>query len=568
MIFPRLHNPKVQAVLAGVYLALAAAAILLSRDILEVRRQRAFYEVDLTLHGAAYWKGRKGVDISSPQDKLPVQLPGPSDAWAGGEGKEIRIKAPFRFKTAFTVFFLESHEAAPPFIEVWAGGAKVAGFQVEKGTGLPAIHWPREGKTSRVSFTIPASLLKEGTVITFRTVAGSWVALQTITAAGWPERWEYAAAGGVAVALIFLTAALIVVAASGAGAREIFFSAILVLVGLSAGLAAGEIVCRVFDVAPRPMRPQPVSSFQLSANPVTLYENRPNLRHGDGQQGAPELEIDTNSAGFRDVERSVIKPEGVFRIIVVGDSTTAGSLVRNEEALFTRIMEKELNAGLAKPRFEALNMGVMGYQTLQEVENLRVNGVKYRPDLVIVLFCHNDFQLNVDGNTYYNLLRSNPDFKFKDRKPGLLDQVVTRSRLAFVVYNRLLASIAPPTSWDVIVNEYKDKYLGGRSPVEAGMELFSAMAREHGFTAVMAILPVFDRPFGQYRHGYQHDRVREIVARFGGIELWDLKDDFAKKDNEAGKFTFDGLHMNEAGHRAMGEIMTERVRTRLAGRKL
>jgi len=550
--------------------ALALVAIFFANDIVGKLKQRAFYEVDLSQMGEAFWRGRDEVVLASPKDKIPVQLPGPSDGWAGGGEKRIVITAPFPSQnTAFTVFFLESHEVSPPYIEVWAGEKKVAGFQVAKGTGLPSIHWPREGKTSRNTFFIPGKFLAPGAQVSLRSTAGSWAALQLITARVQPPRWEYVIAATAAVLFLLLAAALAAarVAASGAGTKEIAFSSILAAMGLAAGLAMGEIALRVFDIPPRPMKPQPVRNFQLSSNPVMLYEYRPNLRHGDGDQGAPELEIATNSAGFRDKERAVEKPAGVYRVIVAGDSTTAGSGVGAEEALFTRLLEDQWNAAGKKPPLEALNMGVMGYQTLQEVETVRVNGVKYRPDLAITVFCHNDFQLFVDGSTYYNLLQSNPDFKAKGRTPGLADQLITRSRLAFVVYHRLMAAAAPPTNWDVIVNDYRDKYMGSKNLVEAGMENFSNTARANGFTAVMAILPVFDRPFDQYRHGYQHDRVREAVSKFDNVILWDLREDFAGIDNEAGKFSFDGLHMNEAGHQAMARILAERIGKLLEGGK-
>ncbi|MDH5637047.1 MAG: SGNH/GDSL hydrolase family protein [Nitrospinota bacterium] len=564
MIFARFQSPFARFFFAAAYIFLALAAITVSRGVIEKSRQKVFYQVDLDWHGQGFWKGRKAVELSSPKDMLPVQLPGPADGWAGGDNKEIRIKAPFQYTTEFTVRFLESHEAAPPFIEVWADDTKVAEFQVEKGTGYPRIHWPREGKTSKTSFIIQSGSLKKGTVITFRSVAGSWAALHTISAAAMPERWERLAAYGCGalVALMTLLWIALKITQSALKPRQMVFALILVAIGVLFGLVAGEVTFRALDVLPKPMRTQPVRDFKLSSNPVILYEYRPGIKQGEVTPEGLENKVSTNSAGFRDLERLTEKPEGTYRIIVIGDSTAAGSGVKLGEALFNRILEKQLNAAGESPRYEVINMGVHGYQTLQEVETLRARGLGYRPDLVITLFCHNDFQLNVDGNTYYNLLASNPDFKFKSREPGMRDWFLAHSRLAFVVYHRLMALIQPPTSFDEIVSEYREKYIHGKSTVEVGMESFSRMAEENGFTAIMAILPVFDRPFDKYRHGYQHDRVREIVEKFDNIELLDLKEGFARIDNDASKFTTDGLHMNETGHAALADIlrkwMTER----------
>ena len=566
MIFPRFQTPLARIFFAGVYISIAAAAILLSRDILEVRKQKVFYQVDLEWYGEPFWRGRKSVDIASPSDKLPVQLPGPADQWAGGEGKQITIKAPFSRKTTFTIRFLESHEVSPPTIEVWAGDAQVAQFQVEKGTGYPRIHWPREGKTSKVSFTVDKKHLKPGTILKFKTVSGSWAALQTISASGTPERWKVtcAIACWMVLALSLIAWIAAAVCRSGAGPREIGFTVLLLLFGLSGGLAAGEVLVRALNVLPKPMKTQPVRYFRLSENPVMLYEYMPNIKTGEKDEAGVTNDISTNSAGFRDKERTVQKREGTYRIIFLGDSTTAGSGVGDESAMFTTLLENDLNSRLAPRNYEALNMGVHGYQTLQEIETLRVKGLNYAPDLVITIFCHNDFQLNVDGGVYYTLLTSNLDFKFQNRTPGLFDLVIARSRLAFVVYHRLMGAIKPPTNFDEIVGDYTEKYLQGKTTVEAAMKIYSQLARERGFIAVMAILPVFDQPFDHYRHDYQHEKVKQIVDGFDNIELWDLKEDFARIDNNAANLTIDGLHMSKAGHRVMAEILFERIR-KLAG---
>jgi hypothetical protein len=58
-------------------------------------------------------------------------------------------------------------------------------------------------------------------------------------------------------------------------------------------------------------------------------------------------------------------------------------------------------------QYQVLNMGVGGYQTLQEVELLRSRGLKYDPDYVLIGFCINDFHLTSDGGIYPLLLKGN-----------------------------------------------------------------------------------------------------------------------------------------------------------------
>jgi hypothetical protein len=55
------------------------------------------------------------------------------------------------------------------------------------------------------------------------------------------------------------------------------------------------------------------------------------------------LVLVANSHGHRDVEVTLEKPPGVFRILVLGDSLTVGANVRQEEA-YPKVLEKHLRS--------------------------------------------------------------------------------------------------------------------------------------------------------------------------------------------------------------------------------
>jgi lysophospholipase L1-like esterase len=97
--------------------------------------------------------------------------------------------------------------------------------------------------------------------------------------------------------------------------------------------------------------------------------------------------VSINSHGMRDVERTVAKASGTFRIAVLGDSFTEALQVDREQA-FPALVEKALNERKAfgGKRVEVLNFGCSGYGTTQELLLLRHRVKAFAPDLVLLAF--------------------------------------------------------------------------------------------------------------------------------------------------------------------------------------
>lgn len=90
----------------------------------------------------------------------------------------------------------------------------------------------------------------------------------------------------------------------------------------------------------------------------------------------------TNGHGFHDRERSYEKPDGVYRIAVLGDSFMEAYVVPYE-ASFSARLAAELNRS-GDLEVETINLGVGGYGTVQEYLVQRRIARRYDPDLVLV----------------------------------------------------------------------------------------------------------------------------------------------------------------------------------------
>ena len=161
---------------------------------------------------------------------------------------------------------------------------------------------------------------------------------------------------------------------------------VLGLVLLAGVFALGEGASRV---AERFLPCRPACALYWNANPLYGWEHAPGA--SGWCQGCFEGRVQWrmrgrfNSAGLRD-ERDIPyeRHEGIFRILVLGDSYTEGLQV---DVPYTRLLEQRLGAAApAGRRFEVLNAAVAGWGTDNSFLYFVNEGWKYRADLVLLAF--------------------------------------------------------------------------------------------------------------------------------------------------------------------------------------
>lgn len=109
-------------------------------------------------------------------------------------------------------------------------------------------------------------------------------------------------------------------------------------------------------------------------------------------------EFTINAQGFRANRNFAYeKPEGVLRVVTLGDSQTQGFEVRQGRT-YSAVIENYLNRHDVKA--EVLNTGVSGFGTAEELIFLENEGVKYNPDFVVLGFYANDLEDNVKSDLF------------------------------------------------------------------------------------------------------------------------------------------------------------------------
>jgi len=291
--------------------------------------------------------------------------------------------------------------------------------------------------------------------------------------------------------------------------------------------------------------------YQRSQNPVLSYELKPNYRNAnaDAIDDYPE----TNSYGLRDVERSIAKPPGVKRVILLGDSVVVGHGLPQLDDLMSRQLERLFPAGSV----EVLNMAVSGYCTRSEVELLKEKGLQFDPDLVIVVFVENDFTNFQEETHYIEGIEGRPAFvKWLFRSSDLF-------RLASLKLNLFgYGQEADPAYWN--------RRALGDNNVEDGLALLRQLAEAHGFEVIIAPFPLFTDSTIEYTDAMRmpdrpDDLIVERLARRHGLKTVRLLDRFqhdwqslSPRPSPREYYTIgDEMHPSAAGHRATAEILKE-----------
>lgn len=269
---------------------------------------------------------------------------------------------------------------------------------------------------------------------------------------------------------------------------------LLAVVAFAAALLLAEVALRVFawfghaDELAR-WRQQTAAGAKLApGQPVRLGQIvRPAPDAEIVYELLPDLDVEfqhhplrTGHLGCRGGDPPEPRPANAFVLVGLGDSVLFGAGVATEETFLARLQQR-LAAQLPQHTVVAVNTGVPGYNTAMEVATLQAKCLDLRPDVVVIDFVENDFDLpnflllppdplRLDKCFLYDLahrvLRA-------DRRPnGPLEPAPMADRLHF---ERDPARV--PTA-------YRD--MVGQDGYRRALDHLLSLARERGFHVVVS----------------------------------------------------------------------------------
>ena len=168
--------------------------------------------------------------------------------------------------------------------------------------------------------------------------------------------------------------------------------ALVALLGL---LVVGELFARIKDGRAGveladylPRSDEERGNSMYLPHPSLGYVMRPGFERSSEK---PRVQWTINAHGFRGDELVVPKPEGTFRVLCVGGSTTFGTGVRVDEDSYPARLQTILRENLPPEiAIDVGNFGVPGYTTAHTLINLALRLTEYDADLVVVYHAAND----------------------------------------------------------------------------------------------------------------------------------------------------------------------------------
>ena len=171
--------------------------------------------------------------------------------------------------------------------------------------------------------------------------------------------------------------------------------------GLLLSLATLLVLLVAFETVPRfvaidKLKPEELDPLaaafkdsRIQPHPYLAYANRPGFQKP--ATAKDPVEVAHNSLGFNSAEVTWNKPQGTFRIVCLGGSSTYGIGPSSTWTNWPVKLGEELGARSARP-IEVVNLGCQGYSTFESQINLALRGVDLEPDLVVVYHTINDLR--------------------------------------------------------------------------------------------------------------------------------------------------------------------------------
>ena len=259
----------------------------------------------------------------------------------------------------------------------------------------------------------------------------------------------------------------------------------------------------------------------------------------------PGRTIQINRYGMRSADFPEPKPADEYRILMLGDSTLAGTRVGNHET-YSSLFEAQLNRNSTGKKFRVLNAGVNAWGPLHMLAYVQKFG-SFESDLAMILGPVQDV-----FRPKYGLGRLS--FSPSSGPPRLaLEQLLFE-----LVWRYREATLGRP-DWNFGPNTEKQTREGAEGYVQLGQTL-----RESGAQVYFEFLPGSVATLGKQDDPGSQELFDQIANRLqdAGFEAHLTGPIFAQEKNKEDIY-YDGFHFSRLGHRLYADHFYRQLQERL-----
>ena len=339
--------------------------------------------------------------------------------------------------------------------------------------------------------------------------------------------------------------------------REQIFKILAIAAALVSALVFSEVLCRTCNIgSPNPHTTGDRGLFVPDPDPKISYRLKPGF---DGPVYGATVRI--NSRGLRESESLIYdRRENVYRILCLGDSVVFGFGVEQPEA-FPAVLERLLTER-ENNEFEAINTGVPGYNTVQEVRFLEVEGYRYHPDLVLLFLVINDPESTRTLDSEGNLLPAPEDIWVRlSQRYGELAPADT----VCYTYNAVRRALFPFTArYRKILSEavrYQTKEIfnnPGWEECKKALAQLRAWSDSNAIPVVPVILPVL-ADFENHPYKVSYDRLSSACVENGLAPVSAFQALSRYNAEQLRVHPLDG-HPGIFGHRIIAEFLADMLK--------
>lgn len=268
-----------------------------------------------------------------------------------------------------------------------------------------------------------------------------------------------------------------------------------------------------------------------------------------------------NSLGFRGTEIEQRKPDGVYRIICIGGSTTWDE--------YPAHLQNELSADFEAQglRLEVINAGDVAWTSMDSQINFITRCLPLGPDAIVIYHGIND-AIPAFGDTHspdYSHWRS----RLEKNRPLIWDKLPLwlDHSAAYVALRALLERKQPALGWNELTTRYDVNvaadHFNGMEPYRQNIFNIIAIARARGIETFLCT-PVFNY---EYKFKYSLDRwgmaveqANELTRTFGGRWPDVHVIDVAQSLRGSNDWMIDFCHFTPEGKKRLARFIADHIR--------